>query len=779
MPKKVHQILISQLRSSQVTLRMWKICFAIFLSILSIQPFTTYAEDSAVENQVSKTKRTPLGPSKKVSAAQLDEIGLTEKERAWLVAHPVIKVGVHTAYMPIEFYSEANRFRGITIDYMQRLETILGVTFQKADYETNSTTDIVDMISASTNPKSLAKNGFVSLDEPLFTFPYAVYTHTKTTNINSWEDLNGKRVAVFRKGSMPGVLEKFPAITVVPVNLAEDAFIALQEGTADAYVGNEIVVDYVSNIQGLNYIKKIGNTSYKANIYMLVRSDWPELKSILEKTYVYMEPEKSEILKKWDLVNNLKAKHILQMVLAALLLLVAYIMFKSYRLKETIKAQDKLSQERIWHQANFDFLTGLPNRMMFHNRLQEEIKKTDRSNLPLGLLYLDLDNFKQINDQLGHATGDELIKEVAKRVSSCVRSIDTTARIGGDEFTIIMGELTDITAMENASLKILGRLEEPFNINNQNIFITASIGITVYPNDSRRIEDLLMFADQAMYEAKRLGKNRYQFFTASMQESSINRHNITNDLRTALANNEFVVFYQPIVDLNNDTITKAEALIRWFHPTKGIILPEEFIPIAEDTGMIGPLGDWVFEQALRDANRLRRTYHADFQISINVSPRQFMNEANLLTWLNKIHEHGIPGDAITIEITEGLLLQPTDSVKHILAQFIAANIEISIDDFGTGYSALGYLKKFNVDYVKLDRSFVQHVESDADNMVLCEAIIDMAHRLRIKVVAEGVETQAQELLLKQFHCDYGQGYLFAKPTTIVEFEEFLSSVTAL
>lgn len=766
------KIQYSPSRITTVAKRMWKVCFAIFFISLINAPVIAYALEQLVNNTTSPSKTIV---QKRISDEQLAEIGLTKAERAWLLAHPVIKVGVHTAYMPIEFFSEANRFRGITVDYMYRLEPILGVTFKKADYETNSTTDIVDMVSSSTNPALLAKNGFVSLDEPLLTFPYAIYTHVNTDNIKSWDDLDGKRVAVFRKGSMPQILAKFPSIKIIPVSLAEDAFIALQEGTADAYIGNEMVVDYVSNIQGLNYIKKIGDTPYKANIYMLVRADWPELKSILQKTLVYLEPEKADILKRWDLVNNKKTKQTLQIALGLLLLLFAFILFKSYRLKQTIKEQDKLTQERIWHQANFDFLTNLPNRMMFHNRLQEEIKKTDRSNLPLGLLYLDLDNFKQINDQLGHATGDELIKQVALRVSSCIRSVDTTARIGGDEFTVIMGELTDLTAIENASYKILNRLEQPFNINQQNIYITASIGITVYPNDSHKIEDLLMFADQAMYEAKRLGKNRYQFFTSSMQESSVNRHTITNDLRSAMANNEFVVFYQPIVDMNNDNILKAEALIRWRHPTRGTIEPVEFISIAEDTGMINQLGDWVFEQALRDVTRLRKTYHPDFQISINVSPRQFMNETNLLSWLDKINTHGILGDAITIEITEGLLLQPTDSIKHILAQFIAANIEISIDDFGTGYSALGYLKKFNVDYVKLDRSFVQHVESDQDNMVLCEAIIDMAHRLRIKVVAEGIETQAQERLLKQFRCDYGQGYLFAKPTNIVEFEEFLSS----
>ncbi|HSI43011.1 MAG TPA: EAL domain-containing protein [Methylotenera sp.] len=741
-----------------------------------MQSIVAYALEAPVRDASTSSKNYI---QQKISDAKLVEIGLSAEERAWLLAHPVIKVGVHTAYMPIEFFSEANRFRGITVDYMQRLESILGVSFKKSDYETNSTPDIVDMISASTNPKLLEKNGFVSLDEPLLTFPYAIYTHVKTDNITSWDDLDGKRVAVFKKGAMPQILAKFPTIKIIPVNLAEDAFVALQEGTADAYIGNEMVVDYVSNIQGLNYIKKISDTPYKANTYMLVRADWPQLKSILQKTLLYVEPEKSEIVGKWDLANNQRAKQILQIALGALLLLIASISFRSYRLKQTIKTQEKLSQERIWHQANFDFLTSLPNRMMFQNRLQEEIKKSERSNLPLGLLYLDLDNFKQINDQLGHATGDELIKEVAKRVSACIRSIDTTARIGGDEFTVIMGDLTDINALENVSIKILSRLEQPFNINQQNIYITASIGITVYPNDSRKMEELLMFADQAMYEAKRLGKNRYQFFTSSMQEFSINRHTVTNDLRTAMASNEFVMFYQPIVDFNNDTITKAEALIRWRHPTKGLVSPMEFIPIAEDTGMISQLGDWVFEQTLKDVSRLRSTYHPDFQISLNVSPRQFLNETNLLSWLSKMTASEIPGDAITLEITEGMLLQPTDSVKHILTQFIAADISISIDDFGTGYSALGYLKKFNVDYVKLDRSFVQHVEFDKDNKVLCEAIIDMAHRLGIKVVAEGIETKAQERLLKQFKCDYGQGYLFAKPTTIVEFEKFLSAVKKL
>lgn len=752
-----------------ITLR-WYLLF--FFGSCFLQPINLLATEDATASL------TGLGTAaKKASEQQLVEIGLSAKERAWLLEHPVIRVGVHTAYMPIEFYSEANRFRGISMDYLNRLESILGVTFKKADYENNMSKDVVDMISANPNPKQLSQYGFISLKDPFLTFPYSIYTHTRTDDINSWEDLEGKRVAVFRNGLMPQVLVKFPGVKLVPVGLAEDAFMALQDGTADAYVGNEVVVDYVSNIQGLNYIKKVATTSYKAQIYMLVRNDSPELKSILEKTFTYMEPERSDIIKRWSPGNNQQTKHTLQIVLVLMLLLLAFILYKSYRLSQTIKEQDKLSQERIWHQANFDFLTNLPNRMMFHNRLQEEIKKADRTNLPMGLLYLDLDNFKQINDQFGHATGDELIKEVADRISGCIRSIDTNARIGGDEFTVIMGELTDLTAMEKVSRKILSRLEQPFYLNRHTIYITVSIGITIYPNDSNKIEDLLMFADQAMYEAKRLGKNRYQFFTSTMQEISIIRHTITNDLRTALASRELAVFYQPIVDLNSGAVIKAEALVRWLHPTKGLITPDHFIPIAEDTGMIHLLGDWVFERVLQDVSRLRQTYDPNFQISLNVSPRQFMTEGSLLSWLERLKKLKVAGEAINVEITEGMLLEPTESVTQIMSAFIAAKMEISIDDFGTGYSALGYLKKFDVDYLKLDRSFIQHLESSLDNEVLCEAIINMAHKLDIKVVAEGVETEAQELLLKKFGCDYAQGYLFAKPSNIAEFEEFLASVS--
>lgn len=749
-----------------------QLCFCaqllILFSGLVLNTTTLYAKSASESMQARMLKAA--------QQRQLTEIGLTKEEQAWLASHPVIRVGIRHGFAPIEYISEGNQFRGITIDYLYRLEKLLGITFKKIDSQDYSDLSSIDMLSGVINPSSLNKQQLTPLDQPYLTFPFAIYTHKENNSINTFSDLADKKIAVFKKsGVSRDLLREFPAIKLWGIEIAEDAFSAMEAHQVEAYVGNEMVVDYVANIEGVHFIKKIGYTPFSSEISMAVRKDWPQLKSILQKSLVALEPEHDDILKKWDLSNDRENLQLLIFALITLASIAAIVIFKSYRLKQAIKVQDKISQERIWHQANFDYLTSLPNRMMFHNRLQEEIKKSERTGFPLGLLFIDLDNFKQINDQLGHPVGDELIIQVARRISGCVRSIDTTARIGGDEFTVIMGELTDVNSLENTSRKILQRLEEPFHIQPHDIYVTASIGITVYPNDTDKIEELIMYADQAMYEAKRLGRNRYHFFTASMQETSIYRHTITIDLRAALLNKQFVMYYQPIVDMNDTHIRKAEALIRWQHPTKGIITPIEFIQIAEDTGMIDHIGNWVFEQVLQDVLYLREHFDPDFQISFNVSPRQFMDEENILSWITRLKQDSLLNNAVSVEITEGLLLQATSSVKHILSEFIHSGAEISIDDFGTGYSALAYLKKFDVDYVKLDRSFIHNIESDNDTRVLCEAIISMAHKLKIKVVAEGIETLAQQSLLKTYRCDFGQGYLISKPMTLADFKVFLTS----
>lgn len=433
----------------------------------------------------------------------------------------------------------------------------------------------------------------------------------------------------------------------------------------------------------------------------------------------------------------------------------------------------KESEELIWQEANFDALTGLPNRRMFYDRLQQELKKSHRSNLPLAMLYLDLDRFKEVNDSLGHDMGDLLLKETASRLRECVRQTDIIARLGGDEFTIILSSLEEINIIERIAMDILSQLSKPYMLGTEITYITASIGITLYPQDALSIDELMKNADRAMYAAKSMGRNRLSYFTISMQEAAEKRLRLTNDLRKAIKEDQLELYYQPIVDLSDGKVHKAEALIRWHHPERGMVSPAEFIPIAEDTGLIVEIGDWVFEQAAAEVAVIRRQL-PDFQISINKSAIQFRAEQNVHSpWFDRIEALDLPGDSLVIEITEGLLLDPSEMTQAQLHRFHDVGIQIAIDDFGTGYSSLAYIKNFSIDYIKIDQSFTRNLTPESNDLALCEAIIVMAHKLGMKVIAEGVETAEQCALLTQSGCDYGQGYLFSRPLPKDQFQRFL------
>ena len=438
----------------------------------------------------------------------------------------------------------------------------------------------------------------------------------------------------------------------------------------------------------------------------------------------------------------------------------------------------KRAEEIIQYQASYDALTLLPNRRLFQDRLQQEIMRCRRNALKLALILLDLDNFKEINDTLGHALGDDLLQQVARRLQGCMRADDMVARLGGDEFCIVVAGLSALDGAERVSQEIMRRLAVPFQLQENVVHLTVSIGLTLYPDDSDNIDNLLRNADQAMYDAKRQGRNRYSYFTSAMQQAALYRMELTRELRSALAGNQFKLVYQPIVELACGGIYKAEALLRWQHPQRGLISPAEFIPIAEATGLIADIGDWVFYEAARQVKhwRLRRP---DFQISINKSPVQFSGKNRRHdAWVAYLREQALPGSSIGIEITEGLLLDASPAVTHILRDCHEAGMQVSLDDFGTGYASLSYLKKFDIDYLKIDQSFVANLAPGADDMVLCEAIIQMAHKLGIRVIAEGVETEAQRALLADAGCDFGQGYLFSPPLPPMEFELLLQSTTA-
>ncbi|MGB0468482.1 MAG: bifunctional diguanylate cyclase/phosphodiesterase [Pontibacterium sp.] len=432
------------------------------------------------------------------------------------------------------------------------------------------------------------------------------------------------------------------------------------------------------------------------------------------------------------------------------------------------------ADEMIWRQAHFDILTGLPNRNMLHDRLEQEIRKSDRCQLPIAVLVLDLDRFKEVNDTLGHDMGDKLLKETSSRLTQCVRAVDTIARQGGDEFAIILSELHNLSAIESISEKILAALAKPFRLGLETAHITGSIGITLYPDDATDVDGLLKTADQAMYAAKAQGRNRFHYFTESMQEAAHARMCLINDLHLALARNQFQLHYQPIVCLETGQFLKAEALIRWQHPTRGLISPAEFIPIAEETHMIIDIGNWVFQEATRSVHYLRKNVAPDFQLSVNISPIQFATfGSGLEGWLDHLQNLSLSGEAIVAEITEGLMMDASQETKQKLRAFGEAGIQVALDDFGTGYSSLSYIREYDIDYLKIDRAFIRNIQSDPDAYILCEAIILMARKLGIKVIAEGVETQEQYELLRVAGCHYAQGYLFSRPVDRAQLESLI------
>ncbi|MGB1261703.1 MAG: bifunctional diguanylate cyclase/phosphodiesterase [Cognaticolwellia sp.] len=432
------------------------------------------------------------------------------------------------------------------------------------------------------------------------------------------------------------------------------------------------------------------------------------------------------------------------------------------------------ADQTIWQQANFDTLTNLPNRNLLHEHLTVAIDNARRDKKQLAIAMLDLDNFKDVNDSLGHSTGDALLIESAQRIKSCLRKNDIVARLGGDEFVIVLVGTTTATDIKNIGKKLLNKLAQPYLIEQKSFYCTASMGLALYPNDATNISALLRNADQAMYGAKARGRNSMHFFTEDMRSDFLKRMEIIDDLRIAVTQQQFHLLYQPIVNLTDNKVSKAEALIRWQHPEKGVISPLDFIHIAEETGLIIEISEWIFNEVAKQVKHWRNTYHQELTVSINTSPVQYRNQGQQITaWAESLVAQDIPPQAITIEITENLLMENQAEAASTLEHMRQQGIAVSIDDFGTGYCSFSYLKSFSTDYIKIDKSFVQSMSLDNQDAALCEAITVMANKLNIDVIAEGIETEQQRQLLTQAGCHLGQGYLLSKPLSKEDFEALL------
>lgn len=441
---------------------------------------------------------------------------------------------------------------------------------------------------------------------------------------------------------------------------------------------------------------------------------------------------------------------------------------------ETDISGHKLAEKELLHDAFHDELTALPNRALFIDRLGFSIGRTKRpGNYSFAVLFLDIDRFKIFNDSLGHKAGDKLLIAIARRLKACLRSGATVARFGGDEFAILLDDVQNVSDATRVAVRIQKKLTAPFNLSGQEVFLTASIGIALGAAECERPEDLLHNADMAMYRAKARGKACYERFDVGMRASAVARLQLEANLRRAAERGEFRLYFQPIASLEDGVITGAEALVRWQHPQRGLISPVEFIPLAEETGLIVPIGEWVLRTACAQAQVWHAIGHSDLRVTINFSARQFEhpNLAGLIRTVLK--ETGLAAPALELEITESIAMKDTGFSGAILTELRAHGIHISIDDFGTGSSSLRYLKQFPIDTLKIDQTFVRDLTSDVSDAAITAAMIAMAHILELKVIAEGVETKEQLAFLRDRQCDELQGYLFSPPVPAEAFTKLL------
>ena len=448
--------------------------------------------------------------------------------------------------------------------------------------------------------------------------------------------------------------------------------------------------------------------------------------------------------------------------------------FQGYRGTGSDITERRQTEQRIEFLAYHDPLTGLPNRVLLEDRLEQAIAQAERKHDSLALVFMDLDNFKKINDSLGHAAGDALLREVAQRLKQCVRDTDTISRQGGDEFVLILGGLHGSEGCLPVLTKVMERLQEPYVCEGNELSTSVSLGVALYPQDGDSFDILRKKADMAMYRAKEAGRNTYRFFDEAMDDEAVEHLLMRSGLRRAIERGEFVLHYQPQVDIASGRVIGAEALLRWEHPEFGLVYPDRFIPVAEDSGLIVPIGTWVIQEACQQAMRWQQAGLPKLVMAVNLSAVQFRHGAIENTVAQALADSKLMPALLELELTESILLQDAEQVTAAVQRLKWLGVQLAIDDFGTGYSSLSYLKRFDIDKLKIDRSFVRDLATDADDAAIVRAIIQMARSLGLKVIAEGVETAELLQLLRGFGCDEAQGYHYARPMPAADFALYLA-----
>ena len=704
------------------------------------------------------------------------EVALTKDELQWIKDHPKIRLGVDPEFAPFE-YIENEQYKGMASDYIRLLNQRLNINMEVVENLTwkqvteKARTYDVDVLPAV--GKTAERQTFLNYTSPYLSFHRVIVAQTDAPFIVNLNDLQGKRVAVQANSSHYGYIKENSTLTPVAYKTLKEALLALSGGEVDAFVGNVASTSYWIRKLNLTNLKVAAPVSKEVqSLHFAIRKDWPELVSIIQKGLDSITTgQQRAISEKWTSIEygyELDVNLIWRIV-TAVLLLFASIMLWNIMLKKKVKEQTEL----ILHSAQFDDLTNLPNRFLIQERLNKKIAAASRKHSKIAMLSIDIDEFKKINDSYGHFAGDEILRDVSERLSTILKEGDSLGRLGGDQFLVTLDDYKDRETICSIAVKITELFKDAFSTENGQFILTASVGIAIFPNDGSSSDELLKNADIATHHSKSIAPGSYAFYTAHQNERIARDLKLEEELRTALKKHELRVFYQPKFDARSKEIVGLEALLRWTSPKRGNVSPIEFIPIAEKSGLIEPIGFFVLEQALKDLTTFQKYTNKHLSMAVNISPVQFRT-TSLDEQINElICQTGIRTEQLEIEITEGILMSSDARTEAILNNLGGMGVKLAMDDFGTGYSSMSNLRKFKFDTLKIDREFIKSIPSSEPDCQLVSSSILMAHGLGMTVVAEGVETEEQNRYLVQHQCDLIQGFLYSKAVPASEIIERL------
>ncbi|MDX1347093.1 MAG: transporter substrate-binding domain-containing protein [Thiomicrorhabdus chilensis] len=692
---------------------------------------------------------------------------LSKQEKAWLAEHPIVRLGSDYAWPPFAQVTQDGSYKGIVADYMKLVEARLGIKFESSpilpwlDIVNSVSAKRLDVLDAAQATKERQES--ILFTEPYITQPIVIVTRDNVGYVNGLSALAGKTVA-YEHGYEPfeHVLSLHPEIKQQTFANSLQALRAVSNGEVFAYLGNIATVSYLMRNQAITNVKVSGQLEQHFELSVGVRNDWPLLLSALQKALdsVTLE-EKDAIYQKWVKVkvdSGLGGWEIVQYLAIAVGIVLLFLVW-NVSLKRKVRAVTEQLQYRSYHDA----MTDLPNRYLIQDRLSQLIKEAQREDEYVAVLTIGLDNLTKINSSLGFAEGDQFIIEFSKRIQSSVRTGDTVGRFDGDTFIVLMGGLKSPREMDREAETLLNQFRMAYMVNGRELNVTASVGIALYPTDGVEVQTMLHYSGAALQYAKKNGKNNFSFYTRAMNEVVNRKLQLDEAMSGALERGEFQPHYQPKVIIKTGEICGFEILLRWHHPELGWVSPDEFIPVAEENGLILPIGEFVLQEALRQIALWKSEFGTNLSMAVNLSPVQ-LRESDLV---NKVETmlrfSGVEAKFLELEITEGVLVDECQSVQTSLNALKALGLNVSMDDFGTGYSSLSYLRKYPFDIIKIDREFIMDLEVVQNNKELVIATIAMAHSLGLQVVAEGVETAQQLAFLDVHNCDIAQGYYFSKP----------------